>query len=160
MVEIQNRINELNKLREESIDKIEILQKTIIRKKIRPDVEIETDLPSIVRELREENQKLLEKCKVGVSILESRIADYDKEIEECRNILGEAKQKFPLHKESTEKWIKSYEELYEELYKLVVKKIKREQAECLENKNEMLSQEDIDALLSGGTITLNSKINF
>lgn len=103
MVEIQNRINELNKLREESIDKIEILQKTIIRKKIRPDVEIETDLPSIVRELREENQKLLEKCKVGVSILESRIADYDKEIEECRNILGEAKQKFPLHKESTEK---------------------------------------------------------
>jgi hypothetical protein len=24
----------------------------------------------------------------------------------------------------------------------------------------MLSQEDIDALLSGGTITLNSKINF
>ncbi len=152
MIEIHNRINELNKLKAETIDKIEIVQKAIVTIKIKLEIESENS-SAFFKGFREWGQEYLEKCKIGVSELETIIAGYDKEIEECKKILGEAKQNFPLDREFKEKQLKSYEQLYEELYEQIIEEIKLEKEHRLKAEKGVLAQEDIDALLGGGATT-------
>ena len=102
MTEIQTKLETLYKRRAEAIEDIDIVQKDLARMKITKEYE------------SEHGAKFFTTLIDWDEDLESKIAEYDKEIEECRKMVGETELDFVSQNEHSGKQRKTKEESYEE----------------------------------------------
>ena len=126
MTEIQTKLETLYKRRAEAIEDIDIVQKDLARMKITKEYE------------SEHGAKFFTTLIDWDEDLESKIAEYDKEIEECRKMVGETEQDFSSLSEYSGKQRKTKEESYEEAV---------EELKTGKNKSVKLREYEIELLL-------------
>jgi len=126
MTEIQTKLELLYKRRSEAIEDIDIVQKDIARMNITKGYESDSGA-DFFKSLIEWNKDL-----------ESNIAKYDKEIEECKAMLGETGQDFFSKNEHCGKQRKTKEECYQDAV---------EELKTGKNKSIKLRDYEIDLLL-------------
>ncbi len=126
MTEIQTKLETLYKRRAEAIKDIDIVQKDLARMKITKEYE------------SEHGAKFFTTLIDWDEDLESKIAEYDKEIEECRKMVGETELDFVSQNEHSGKQRKTKEESYEEAV---------EELKTGKNKSVKLREYEIELLL-------------
>ncbi|MBK6607475.1 MAG: hypothetical protein IPQ05_03285 [Leptospiraceae bacterium] len=126
MTEIQTKLETLYKRRAEAIEDIDIVQKDLARMKITKEYE------------SEHGAKFFTTLIDWDEDLESKIAEYDKEIEECRKMVGETELDFVSQNEHSGKQRKTKEESYEEAV---------EELKTGKNKSVKLREYEIELLL-------------
>jgi nucleoside diphosphate kinase len=126
MTEIQTKLETLFKRRAEAIEDIDIVQKDLARMKITKEYE------------SEHGAKFFTTLIDWDEDLESKIAEYDKEIEECRKMVGETELDFVSQNEHSGKQRKTKEESYEEAV---------EELKTGKNKSVKLREYEIELLL-------------